>query len=77
MHLFSIKYMNIFLLLYPLLILMIIFITVHQEKTDYENAINEIKKALNNGIISEDLINKLAFRNIAWKYYKRLIKTTY
>ena len=41
--------------------------------TDYENAINSIKDALNNGTLSEELINKLAFRNLAWKYYKGLL----
>lgn len=42
--------------------------------TNYENSINEIKKALDNNEINESLINKLALRNIAWKYYKGLIK---
>lgn len=42
--------------------------------TNYENSINEIKKALDNNEIDESLINKLALRNIAWKYYKGLIK---
>ena len=41
--------------------------------TDYENAIKSIKNALNNGTLSEELINKLAFRNLAWKYYKGLL----
>ena len=41
--------------------------------TDYEKSINEIKTALNDKTISEDLINKLAFRVLAWKYYKGLI----
>ena len=41
--------------------------------TDYEKSINEIKQALNNGIISEDLINKSALKIIAWKYYKNLL----
>ena len=40
---------------------------------DYEGSINEIKKALKEGTISEKLINKLAFRNLAWKYYKGLL----
>lgn len=42
--------------------------------TNYEKSFNEIKEALNNKIINEDLINKAAFRIIAWKYYKGLIK---
>lgn len=41
--------------------------------TDYENDINKIKSAINNGIISEDVIDKLAFRVIAWKYYKGMM----
>jgi len=41
--------------------------------TDYEESIKEVKQAINNGDVSEDLINKLAFRNLAWKYYKGLI----
>ncbi len=41
--------------------------------TDYNKSINEIKKALSDGTLKEDDINKLAFRVIAWKYYKGLI----
>lgn len=41
--------------------------------TDYEQSVKEIKEAIASGTISEDLINKLAFRNIAWKYYKGLL----
>ena len=41
--------------------------------TDYLESINEIKDALNNNTISEELINKLAFRVIAWKYYKGMM----
>lgn len=41
--------------------------------TDYEQSFNEIKSAINNGTISEEQINKLAFRVIAWKYYKGLM----
>ncbi len=41
--------------------------------TDYEGSISSIKKALNAGTISEDLIDKLTFRVLAWKYYKGLI----
>ena len=41
--------------------------------TDYETAIQEIKLALQDGTISEDLLNKIVFRNLAWKYYKGLL----
>lgn len=41
--------------------------------TDYETSINAVKKAINDGTISEDLVNKLAFRVLAWKYYKGLM----
>lgn len=41
--------------------------------SDYLESINDIKDSLNNNTISEELINKLAFRVIAWKYYKGLM----
>jgi len=41
--------------------------------TDYEEAINQVKNGINDGTISEELINKLAGRIIAWKYYKGLM----
>ena len=41
--------------------------------TDYATSFNDIKSAVENGTISEELINKLAFRVIAWKYYKGLM----
>ncbi len=41
--------------------------------TDYENDFNAIKKAIQNGNVKEDVINKAAFKVIAWKYYKGLI----
>lgn len=41
--------------------------------TDFKRVINEIHLALDNHLISEDVINKLAFRILAWKYYKGLI----
>lgn len=41
--------------------------------TDYEEAINQVKNAINDGTISEELIDKLAGRVIAWKYYKGLM----
>lgn len=40
---------------------------------DYEDSINSIKMALRNDEISENLVDKLAFRVLAWKYYKGLI----
>lgn len=41
--------------------------------TDYKQSISELKVALNDGTISEDLINRVALRVLAWKYYKGLI----
>lgn len=41
--------------------------------TDYEESIHSIKNAIQNGTISESLIDKLAFRVLAWKYYKGLM----
>lgn len=41
--------------------------------TDYAQSFSEIKSALNDGTISEDLVNRVALRVIAWKYYKGLI----
>ena len=41
--------------------------------TDYEKSIKEIKEAIENKIMDESLIDKLAFRVIAWKYYKGLL----
>lgn len=40
--------------------------------TDYER-INDVKSAVENGTISEDTIDELVFRVIAWKYYKGLM----
>lgn len=42
--------------------------------TDYESSINAIKEAINNGEISDKLIDKTATRVIAFKYYKGMIK---
>lgn len=42
--------------------------------TDYEKSINEIKTALENNIIDENLINKKVLRLIAFKYYNNIIK---
>lgn len=41
--------------------------------TDYEDSFNSIKNAVENGTISEEQINKLSFRVLAWKYYKLLL----
>lgn len=41
--------------------------------TDYKKSINSIKIALNNNTISQEDINALALRVLAWKYYKGLI----
>ncbi len=41
--------------------------------TDYEKSINSVKEAISNKIIDESLIDKLAFRIIAWKYYKKML----
>ncbi len=41
--------------------------------TDYEESFNEIKTAINDGDISEELINKTALKVLAWKYYKGLM----
>lgn len=42
--------------------------------SDYENSITEVKKAINDGIISEEIIDNMVFKVIAWKYYKGLIQ---
>lgn len=41
--------------------------------TNYDKDIKEIKRAINNGTLSEDMIDKLVMRVIAWKYYKGLL----
>lgn len=41
--------------------------------TDYQNDINSIKQAVQNGTIEETTIDKLATRIVAWKFYKSLI----
>ncbi len=42
--------------------------------TDYENSINEVKNAINEGRIDINVIDKMAFKILSWKYYKGLIK---
>ena len=41
--------------------------------TNYEEDIDSIKNSIINGTLSEETIDKLATRIIAWKYYKGLI----
>lgn len=41
--------------------------------SDYEEGIREIKEAINNKTISEDVINDRVLRILAWKYYKGMI----
>ena len=41
---------------------------------NYEKAFNNIKNGINNKLVSEDKINRIVFRILAWKYYKGLIK---
>ncbi len=41
--------------------------------TDYEEDMRAIKNAVYNNTIDENLIDKLAFRVLAWKYYKGLM----
>ena len=41
--------------------------------TDYETSFNSIKNAINENKISEELIDKLAFRVLAWIYYNGLM----
>ena len=40
---------------------------------DYKNAIQSVKQALKDGTLQEDKIDYLAFRILAWKYYKGLL----
>ncbi len=41
--------------------------------TDYEKAIEKVKKALEEGRMQEDTINKMAEKILAWKYYKEMM----
>lgn len=41
--------------------------------TDYEEAFNELKTAVNDGDITESQIDDIVLRILAWKYYKGLI----
>ncbi len=41
--------------------------------TDYEQGFNDIKQAVEDGTISESLIDEIAHKIISWKYYKGLM----
>lgn len=41
--------------------------------TNYKDGIKAVKNAINNNKISEEQINKIALRILAWKYYKGLM----
>lgn len=41
--------------------------------SDYEESIKELKDALSNNIISEEVINDRVLRVLAWKYYKGML----
>lgn len=41
--------------------------------TDYAQDIDDVKKALDDGRLSEELIDRLTFKILAWKYYKGLM----
>lgn len=44
--------------------------------SDGKSGVEAVKKAINNGTISEVMINNLAFRVLSWKYYKGLMIDT-
>ena len=41
--------------------------------TDYEKDIRDVKVAIDDGRLSEELIDRLAFKILSWKYYKGLM----
>ncbi len=41
--------------------------------TDYKTAFKNIKEGIEKGKISESMVDKMAFRILAWKYYKALM----
>ncbi len=41
--------------------------------SDYENSIQAVKSAIDNGTIGEEVIDERALRILAWKYYKGLL----
>lgn len=42
--------------------------------SNYQDAFNEIIKSVNDGDLDEEMITKLVFKVLSWKYYKGLIK---
>lgn len=40
---------------------------------DYKNAVSSVNQALNDGTLQPDQIDHLAFRILAWKYYKGML----
>lgn len=44
--------------------------------TDYKSAFENIKDAVKKGRVSESIIDKMAFRILAWKYYKGMMYDT-
>lgn len=44
-----------------------------KQKIDYETIINAVKTGLNNGKITQDMINKAVIRILSWKYEKGLM----
>lgn len=45
--------------------------------TNYKEDFNEIKRAVEDGTISEEQIDKISFRILAWKYYKGIMFEVY
>lgn len=45
--------------------------------TDYKQSFSELKKALDEGVIKEDLLDRVVLRVLAWKYYKGLMDIEY
>lgn len=44
--------------------------------TDYEDSIQDIKDAIDDGIISESILDDVVLRVLAWKYYKGMMLDT-
>lgn len=43
--------------------------------TDYKNDINTLKSSISSGVITEEQIDEMVFRVLAWKYYKGIMFT--
>lgn len=41
--------------------------------TDYESSMKKVKDAIEDGTLSKEAVDKMAFRVLAWKYYKGLM----